>query len=162
MDHRAAPPPTDRWPTEAVVRLRGVGLDRGGRAVLDGIDWEVQRDQRWVVLGRNGSGKTTLARVATLHEHPSRGTVDVLGERLGRCDVRTLRRRIGFVSAAFADLLRPHLTALEVVVCALHGALEPWWNTYTAADRDRARHHLDRVGVGGLAERAVGTLSSGE
>ena len=147
---------------EPLVRLDGVTLDRDGRRILDGVDWAVERGQRWVVLGRNGSGKTTLARVATLHEHPSRGTVAVLGQRLGACDVRTLRSRIGFVSAAFADLLRPRLAALDVVVCALHGALEPWWHVYTDDDRARALHHLERVGVGHLADRSVGSLSSGE
>lgn len=156
----ADPDPTDEAPP--LVRLVGVGLDRGDRAVLDGVDWEVRRGERWVVLGRNGSGKTTLARIATMHEHPSRGTVDVLGQRLGRCDVRALRTHVGFVSAAFADLLRPRLDAVDVVVCALHGALEPWWHDYTDADRRRARDQLDRLGVGDLAGRAVGTLSSGE
>ena len=46
--------------------------------------------ERWVVLGPNGAGKTTLLRIATLYQHPTSGTVDVLGQRLGKCDVRTL------------------------------------------------------------------------
>ena len=48
---------------------------------LDGIDWRVDAGERWVVLGRNGSGKTTLVRIASLYLHPSRGDVEVLGER---------------------------------------------------------------------------------
>ena len=62
-----------------------------------------------MVLGPNGCGKTTLLRIASLYLHPSRGTVRVLGEELGRCDVRTLRARIGLASQAFADLLRADL-----------------------------------------------------
>ena len=133
-----------------------------GNEVLRGIDWNVRAGQRWVVLGLNGSGKTTLVRIASMWEHPSSGTVEVLGERLGRTDVRRLRARIGFTSAAVADMLRPSLTAVEVVMTAKHAALEPWWHTYDDADEHRARLVLKRVGCSHRADHRFGTLSSGE
>ena len=145
-----------------VLRLEAVGLVLDGTRVLDGVDWVVHPGERWVVLGRNGSGKTSLLRIASLYQHPSHGTVEVLGETLGRTDVRRLRTRIGVASAAMADLLRPGLTALEVVVTAKHVVLEPWWHTYDDADRARARELLGRVGVAEVADHRFGTLSSGE
>ena len=99
----------------SALRLADVGLVRDGSTILQGIDWTVGEGERWIVLGANGSGKTTLVRIASLYLHPSSGTVEVLGEVLGRVDVRRHRRRIGVVSASFADLLRPGLTATEVV-----------------------------------------------
>ena len=146
----------------AVLALSGVGCTIDGVPVLRGVDWEVLPGQRWVVLGPNGSGKTTLVRIATMWEHPSAGTVELLGERLGRTDVRRLRARVGFTSAAMADMLRPSLTAAEVVMTAKHAALEPWWHTYEAADADRARDALERVGCRDRAGQRFGTLSSGE
>lgn len=146
----------------AVLRLGGVGLTRDGRDLLDGIDWCVEPGHHWVLLGANGSGKTSLVRIAALYEHPSRGTVEVLGERLGGTDVRRLRRRISLVSPAMADLVRPQLCAAEVVVCAKFAALEPWWHQYEPADHDRARALLDAQGVGFAADRPWGSLSSGE
>lgn len=145
-----------------VLRLAGVGLTREGRHLLDGVDLTVGADERWVVLGPNGSGKTSLLAIAALRLHPSRGDVEVLGERLGRTDVRRLRRRIGFASQALTDALRSDLTASDVVMTAKHGALEPWWHTWDDADRDEARSCLDRVGLADLAGRTFGTLSSGE
>ena len=146
----------------AVLQLEGVGMVRGGRTLLSGIDWDVQEGERWVVLGPNGSGKTTLARVATLWEHPSSGSVRVLGEQLGRTDVRRLRSRIGFVSSAMAELVRPQVTASEVVMCGLNGALEPWWHDYDDDDRSRAASALRAAGLDHLSGRTFGTLSSGE
>ena len=142
--------------------MRGVGLTRAGRHLLDGIDLVVDAEQRWVVLGANGSGKTSLLAIAALRLHPSRGDVDVLGHRLGRTDVRRLRRRVGFAAAALADALRPELVARDVVMTAKHGALEPWWHTWTSADRDEAHHCLERLGLEAFADRQLGTLSSGE
>ncbi len=142
--------------------MAGVGFTRDGRPILSEVDWEVAADQRWVVLGANGSGKTTLLRVAALYEHPTTGTVEVLGQRLGQVDVRRLRRRVGFASPALAQMLRPELKAADVVMTARHGALEPWWHDYTDADRERAEALLRRVGTTGLGDRAMATLSSGE
>jgi iron complex transport system ATP-binding protein len=137
-------------------------VTRNGRDLLDGIDWSVGHDQRWVILGANGSGKSTLVQVAALHLHPSRGDVDVLGQRLGRTDVRSLRRRIGYAAAALADSLRPTITALDVVMTAKNAALEPWWHEYDDADRAQARDRLARLGMDAFAGREFGTLSSGE
>ncbi len=142
--------------------MTGVGLVRDGRHLLRGVDWTVEAGERWVVLGRNGSGKSSLMRIASLYLHPSEGTVDVLGQRLGRTDVRRLRTRIGLASAGMADLLRPDLTAADVVVTAKNAALEPWWHRYDDTDRDRARACLAEVGVEGFATRSFGSLSSGE
>ena len=145
-----------------VLRLRGVGVTRDGTHLLDGIDWSVLPGDRWVVLGPNGSGKSTLLRVAALHLHPSRGSVEVLGRLLGRTDVRTLRRSVGYASAALADDLRSSLTATEVVMTAKYAALEPWWHEYSVDDRAAAVDRLDRLGVAHLADRTFGTFSSGE
>src|SRR5262245_36566815 len=144
------------------LTMRGVRVVRDGRAILDGVDWEVRAGERWVVLGPNGSGKTTLLRVASLYLHPSSGTVDVLGERLGRVDVRRHRRRIGLVSPALADLLRPTVTVVDVVMAAREAALETWWHTYGDDDRRAALDLLARTGTEALADREFGTLSSGE
>jgi iron complex transport system ATP-binding protein len=144
------------------LALAGVRVVRDGRALVDDVDWTVRAGERWVVLGPNGSGKTTLLRVASLYLHPTAGTVDVLGERLGRVDVRRHRARIGLVSPAFADLLRPEVTAVDVVMAAREAALETWWHSYGPADRVAADALLTRMGAGPLADRPFGTLSSGE
>jgi iron complex transport system ATP-binding protein len=144
------------------LRLSAVTLVRDGATLLDRVDWVVGAGERWAVLGPNGSGKTTLLRVASLYLHPSSGDVEVLGERLGRVDVRRHRTRIGLVSPALADLLRHDVTVLDVVMAAREAALETWWHSYTGADRAAARALLGRTGTAGLADRTFGTLSSGE
>lgn len=148
--------------SDTALGLGGVGLTRDGRHLLDGVDLTVRTGERWAVLGPNGSGKTSLLAIAALRLHPSRGEVEVLGQRLGRTDVRRLRRRVGFASQALADALRPDLSATDVVMTAKHGALEPWWHTWDEADRAEARECLGRMGLGGFASRTFETLSSGE
>ena len=84
----------------AAVDLAGVEVRREGVTVLAGVNWRVLEHERWVVLGPNGSGKTTLLQVAGARLLPSAGRVEILGARLGRVDLRTLRPRIALVSGA--------------------------------------------------------------
>ena len=147
---------------QPVVALDGVGLVRDRRWLLADIDWSVLPGERWIVLGPNGSGKTTMIRIAALYLYPSRGAVSVLGQRVGRVDIRTLRSRIGLTSGALSAMLRPDILAVDVVMTARHGALEPWWHRYEEADRDRARELLGRVGCAHVADQPFGSLSDGE
>ena len=119
-----------RPPAPALV-LSGVTVRRDGVPVLAGVDWQVDVGDRWVILGPNGSGKTTLLQVAGARLWPTAGAVEVLGARLGRVDVRTLRPRVALVSGAVTRQLRADMAALDVVVSGRHGALETWWNEYT-------------------------------
>lgn len=144
------------------LNLSDVSFVRDARSILAPLDWQVGDTERWLVLGANGSGKTTLLKIAALYEHPSTGTVDVLGERLGRTDVRVLRRRVGYLSASLAAQLRPELRCLDVVMTAKYAALEPWWHRYTTADEAEALACMERMGVAWAAEKALGTVSSGE
>ncbi len=148
--------------TEPILDLSGVSRSIDGVDVLRGVDWQVWPGQFWVILGPNGSGKTTLVRIASMWVHPSSGSVTVLGESLGRTDVRKLRARVGLASAAMADLLRPDIGVRDVVMTASNAALEPWWHHYDDADHLRAVAALDSIGCGHLADRRFGALSSGE
>jgi iron complex transport system ATP-binding protein len=148
--------------TSHPLELTPVTFERDGRRIVDDVSLTVRTDENWLVLGANGSGKTTLLRIAAMYEHPSSGTVRVLGEELGRTDVRQLRRRVGYASAALAAQFRAELTAIDVVMTARYAALEPWWHTYDDADRTRARSCLEQMGVGAFVTRSLGTLSSGE
>lgn len=145
-----------------VVRLVDVTVVRAGADVLRAVSWVVGAGERWILLGPNGSGKTTLLEVAGGYALPTRGTVDILGERVGRVDLRQLRRRIGHASAPLERLIRPHLTALEIVATGKHAMLTRFRERYEDGDWSRARRLLDELGVGELADRPAGRLSEGE
>ncbi len=146
----------------AVIALHAVGVRREGTVVLEDIDWSVGPGERWVILGPNGSGKTTLLTLAAARLWPSSGRVEILGSRLGRVDVRTLRPRIALVSGSVTRQLRADLPARDVVVSGRHGALETWWHAYSDDDWAEADRLLDEAGFAAIATRPFGVISEGE
>jgi iron complex transport system ATP-binding protein len=151
-------------PGTPAVRLEHVRVVRGGTALLDDVSLEVGAGERWALLGPNGSGKTTLLKVVGSTLWPTSGTVEILGERLGRVDMRELRTRIAVVSASVGRTLRAELPALDVVLTGRHAALETWWHDYSDGDRRQASQLLAEAGFGGegFAGRPFGLLSEGE
>ncbi|MEU3626610.1 iron ABC transporter ATP-binding protein [Amycolatopsis coloradensis] len=147
---------------DLVVRMTGVGVRRTGNDLLADLDWTVELDERWVVLGPNGAGKTTLLRLAAAELHPTSGTVDLLGDRIGKVNIFDLRPRIGFTSAAIAQRVPGEERVVDVVVSAGYAVVGRWREEYDALDTDRARELLTALGIPHLAERTFGTLSEGE
>ncbi|WP_144723389.1 ABC transporter ATP-binding protein [Cellulosimicrobium sp. TH-20] len=146
----------------AVLDLKGVTVRRHPKTILDAVDWQVNEGERWVVLGRNGAGKTTLLQIASARMHPTAGTADVLGVRLGRVDVFELRPRVGLASAALADRIPGDETVRDVVLTAAYGVTGRWREEYEEFDAQRADDLLAAFGVDHLADRTFGTLSEGE
>lgn len=145
------------------MSLRSVGVDIDAVPILVGIDWEIEAGSRWVIVGPNGSGKTTLLRLVAAWQRPTSGVARVLGEEIGRTDLRALRTGIGFTSQALADLLRPTMTPHEVVLSAPNAALETWWHRYSDDDHAEADQRLALFGIDeAAAHRPLRTLSSGE
>ena len=147
---------------DAVLELAGVTVRRGTSTLLDGVDWAVEEDERWVVLGPNGAGKTTLLQVAAALIHPTSGVAGILGEVLGTVDVFELRPRIGLTSAALAERIPREERVHDVVVSASYGVLGRWREHYDTLDHDRADQLLREVGAARLRDRTFGTLSEGE
>ena len=128
---------------DVVIAVDSVTVSRSGTDLLRDVTWRVELDERWVVLGPNGAGKTTLLSLASGRLFPTRGTVQVLGERLGRVDVHELRTRIGLSSAALADRFPGDETVRDVVLTASWSVVGRARESY---DRmDVARAHAEEV-----------------
>ncbi|WP_045822124.1 ABC transporter ATP-binding protein [Williamsia herbipolensis] len=144
-----------------VVAVSGVDVVRGGRFLLRDISLEVSAGEHWALLGPNGAGKSTLLHILGAFGHPTHGTVDVLGARLGRVDMRELRTHIGHVDPRHRlDLPLP---VHDVVLTGLTNTPElDHRRTYTRAEHERADDLLAILGMADRRELRWTTMSQGE
>ena len=129
---------------------------------VDDVSLQVDDGEIVGYLGPNGAGKSTMIRLLSTRLHPTSGAVDVLGERLGRVNVFELRPMVGLASQELADTIPFEESALNVVVTAGYSVVGRWQESYEEIDEERGRTLLSAFGVGDLAGRAFGTLSTGE
>jgi len=134
----------------------------GGRplTVLRQINLAIAAREFVAVMGPSGSGKTTLLGLLAGLDRPTKGTVRLDGEDLGRLseDARARLRaeKVGFVFQTFQ--LMPTLTALENVLVPIELRGRAGRNGAAA----RARQLLERVGLGDRMGHYPAQLSGGE
>ena len=144
------------------IELENACFRRGGRDILASLCWSVPAGSVAAILGPNGCGKTTLLRLITGYAFPTRGTIRCLGERLGRVDVHSLRRRIGIVDPTNPFRTEGRVTVRDVVVSGYFGTLTIDYDSPTQEQFAMAEAALDQVGLGDRQQQRFGTLSTGE
>lgn len=159
---------TDPTDTDA-FRVEALTVRRGTTTILDGLSLHAPRGRVTALLGPNGCGKTTLSRALTGHAFAAEGTVTVLGQTLGRTDIRALRRRIGVVNPT-TDSFDTHTPGAVVdatlsatdAACTGYFATVGLYDRPTDSQRDHARQLLRAVGLEHRLDHRVAVLSTGE
>ena len=130
----------------------------GGREILHGISFDVQRGETMVILGGSGSGKSTLLRTLVGLQKPSSGEVWIRGKNFAaisneeRDEIRT-RLGMSFQGGA----LFGSMTVGENVALPLqeHTKLEQ------STVEIMVRLKLDQVGLSGFEDFLPSQLSGG-
>jgi iron complex transport system ATP-binding protein len=153
--------PTVPAENDIVFRAASVDLVRDSQLLLDQVSVAIRAGEHWALLGPNGAGKSTLLRIMATYAYPSRGHVDLLGHRLGRVNVFTLRPWIGHVSPHHR--VDPQRTVREVVLTGITGTIQLVQQRETsAAELSRAAALTELMGLVGRADAPWQVLSQGE
>jgi len=150
--------------TQPILEARGLAKAFGGVKAVDGVTFSVEAGRLLAMIGPNGAGKTTCFNMLNGQLEPDAGQVLFSGRDItGLSPRRVWALGVGRtfqITATFASM-----TVRENVQMALlshhGGALLPFGRAREAfvAGADTL---LDRVGMGGQAERACGVLAYGD
>ena len=127
--------------------------------VLRGLSMDVARGESIAIVGPSGCGKSTLLNLIGTLDQPTDGAIAFDGRdliALNDDELALLRNReMGFIFQNHH--LLPQCTVMEnvLVPTLAHGRA-------TADDEERARHLLNRVGLGKRFSHRPGQLSGGE
>ncbi|MEW4427576.1 ATP-binding cassette domain-containing protein [Paenibacillus pabuli] len=144
-----------------MISMEHVSLRREDNQILDDVHLHIEQGEHWVILGRNGSGKTTLLEMMNGYMFPSQGRIEVLGNLYGQCDVREVRKEIGYISQTLLEKLTLRDPVWEVVATGAFAFLR-FYQTIPDEVKTRALNLLDDMGFAKLANHPLGTLSQGE
>ncbi len=130
----------------------------GDIRVLKGINQEIEKGEKIVVVGPSGSGKSTFLRCLNLLETPTGGEVWFEGTQINApgCDVDKLRQKMGMVFQHFN--LFPHLSVRQNITLA---PVTLKLKTQEEADA-AAEKLLERIGLLAKADAFPSQLSGGQ
>jgi ABC-type multidrug transport system ATPase subunit len=131
----------------AIVVVENLIKQFGRFAALRGVTASFDAGLLYAVLGDNGAGKTTLLRILAGLNHPTRGSIMVLGNS----DLRSVRQQIGYM--AHPSLLYDELSGME--------NLRYFGQLYGIRDDRRCEWAIQMVRLDPKMTRPVGQYSQG-
>ncbi len=155
--------------SEAALELEALTVDFGGLRAVDGLDLRAAPGAITGLIGPNGAGKTTTFNACSGFVRPTAGRVRLHGHDVTDADVATRARR--GIGRTFQRMeLFASMTVRENVELGPESAaagrnpfrhLRPRRGERAAAEA-AAQDAMDRCGVGELADRSIGSLSTGQ
>lgn len=143
--------------TDEAVCIENLSVCYGPTPAIEGVSLHVEDGEYLGIIGPNGGGKTTLLKAMLNLVPAAGGAIRVYGKKPG--DTGGL---IGYVPQyAGLDKAFP-ITVREVVLTGrIKQSLSPF-HRFSRSDKDTAGRLLEEVGIAGLAERQIASLSGGE
>jgi phospholipid/cholesterol/gamma-HCH transport system ATP-binding protein len=145
--------------TGPMISIRNLRVSyEGGREILHGITFDVQRGETLVILGGSGSGKSTLLRTLVGLQTATSGEIWIRGKNFGAisdAERDEIRTRLGMSfqgGALFGSMTVGENVALPLVE---HTKLEP------STVEIMVRLKLDQVGLSGFEDFLPSQLSGG-
>lgn len=130
----------------------------GNNQVLRGIDYEVNKGDKIVVIGPSGSGKSTFLRCLNLLETPTSGEIWFDGKLITdkKTDINEVRRHMGMVFQHF-NLFNNKTIIDNITLAPVHHKIM----TKEQAN-EKALELLNRVGLSAKADAYPSQLSGGQ
>jgi len=152
-----------------IIMLRVENLSKtyeDGTQALKGVTFNVAPGEFIAVLGKSGSGKSTLLRCINRLVEPTEGSIFIGDDEITGASpstLRLLRRKIGIIFQQYNLVNR--LTAWTNVMTGDLGVVPSWMGLagyFPRASIDRAKVHLERVGLADKANSRADKLSGGQ
>ncbi len=142
----------------AMIKVENLHKYFGKLEVLKGIDEEIDKGEKIVIIGPSGSGKSTFLRCLNLLEVPTKGDVFVEGQRItdSKININAVRQKMGMVFQQFN--LFPHLSVMDNITLApikIKKIAKP-------EAQEKAMELLRKVGLTDKAKAYPAQLSGGQ
>lgn len=149
--------------TEPVISVRDLKkiykIGTNSVHALDGISFDLNPGTFLAIVGTSGSGKSTCLNMLAGLEHPSSGSIRILGKRIDKMNERQLvrfrREHVGFIFQSYN--LIPSMNAEENVAMPLLFRGVP-----AEKRRAAARKYMERIGILDQAEHMPAQMSGGQ
>lgn len=142
-----------------MVKLTDVSFQYEEKVVLDHVAFSLERGDFVGIVGPNGSGKSTLMKLILGLLTPTKGTVELFGQPLGKFREWS---RIGYVAQQVAHGAGGFPATVREVVASGLVAKVGLFRRLNARHHEKVRDAVERVGLIEKLDKRIGSLSGGQ
>lgn len=132
---------------QQIISMHNVTIRYDERTILQNINWEVARGERWALKGPNGAGKSTLLSLVN-GDNPQAYANDIVlfDRKKGSGEtIWDIKRKIGYVSPELLHYFRTTQSCLDVVLSGLREG--PFGEKITEFLREKAKKWMLLLGI---------------
>jgi len=145
------------------LKMRNVSVTYKGINVVDGVNWQVKRGEKWALMGANGSGKSTILSLITA-DNPQgyQNDYDLFDRKRGSGEsIWDIKQRIGYVSPELHLYFNRNTEVWKATASGLFDSAG-LFKKLNEEERELIENYLKLLNINHLAERKIYQLSTGE
>ena len=148
---------------EYAVRFRNTTIQYNGEKVVNGINWDIKKGERWALLGPNGSGKSSLLSLITADNPQAyRNDFDLFDRKRGSGEsIWDIKKRIGFVSPELHLYAETHNVVWKIIASGLFD-VAALYKTLNAIEAHIVGNYIKLFGLENVKDKLLYQLSSGQ
>jgi molybdate transport system ATP-binding protein len=144
------------------ILMKNVTVEYGGKIILDNINWQVKKGERWLLKGKNGAGKSTLmSLIVADNPQAYSNEIYLFDKRRGSGEsIWDIKKNIGFVSPELCAYFDRSVSCFDTVASGYFDTV----GVYKKLTDDRIQHindWLKALDVTSLARKRLSEVSSG-
>ncbi|GLU53288.1 ATP-binding cassette domain-containing protein [Dyadobacter frigoris] len=150
---------------EVAFDLRNIRVTYGEDPILKGINWKINKGEKWALSGANGSGKSTLLSIITA-DNPQRfaNDYDLFDKKRGGigASIWDIKQKIGHVSPELHLYFPKNTNVFKTVASGFFDATGIFFKKLTEIQIERVHEVAEFLHVHSLIEKDFSQLSKGE
>jgi len=145
------------------ILFKNIKIAYGTHKILNNLDWQVKRGEKWALLGENGAGKSTLlSLVAADNPQAYANDITLFDRKRGSGEsIWDIKKRIGYISPEMHLYYLKNVKCLDIVGSGFFDTI----GLYRKCDIDQEKIALQWMAVFGieqLKDQSFLNISSGE
>lgn len=149
---------------QKVLSMENIQVKYGDNYILKGINWEVNRGEKWALTGANGAGKSTLLSLI-YGDHPQAyaNKIKLFDRKKGNGEsIWEIKKRMGYVSPEMHQYFRGNNDGLTIILSGLEDTMGFLKKEVTESEKQLALYWLQLLELEQLKAVRFQDMAAGE
>lgn len=149
--------------SDDILKFNNIHIQYGNRVILDQLNWQVKKGEKWALKGQNGAGKSTLLSLVCADNPQSYACdIELFGKKRGTGEsIWDIKKQIGYVSPEMHRAYLKDMPALDIVASGLNDSVGLYVRP-KPEQREICVKWMELFGIAHLKDSTFLKISSGE